>query len=360
MAAPGGAKIEPQKVDDRVAVVVENWFPRFIANGLDYLDVRRTLGGITSWSEWAGVWSETAERYERLGLDALDAGHVSTAAAHLRRAALTYQFAQFVLTGDVHEREQIHRRMARAYALAAPYLVPPAEPFGVPWGGGMLPGYLRSVSREAPLVVLIPGLESTKEQFSTFEPYLLERGMATLSFEGPGQGEGWYLEAFRNDGYLDAVRRLFGVIAKHPQLSGRPVALLGTSFGGYLALRCAAEVDVAGVVDIAGFYDLSGLEDLQPVIRENLAHFMKVSVAELPELTSDVSLAGSLPLGARVLVVHGEKDPIVPVENARRIAEAQPDADLWLFPEGNHSCNNIHTIVRPAIADWLADLLETA
>jgi hypothetical protein len=30
----------------------------------------------------------------------------------------------------------------------------------------------------------------------------------------------------------------------------------------------------------------------------------------------------------------------------------------WLEPTGNHSCNNVAAVVRPAVADWVADRLE--
>ena len=92
-------------------------------------------------------------------------------------------------------------------------------------------------------------------------------------------------------------------------------------------------------------------------------------VGQLPARVKWLSLAALFLIGLQyafvalrvpVLVVHGEKDPIVPVANARRIAAAQPDADVWLYPDGNHSCNNLHTIVRPAISDWLAERLGAA
>lgn len=345
------------RTDDKVARVVENWFPRFLANGLDYLDVTRILATIERWDQWGTTWESAGEGYETLGRDALAAGHAVTADAHLRRAALTYQFAQFVMTGDNEARRRIHSRMADTYRTAAPLLQPPATPIEVPWRGANLVGYLRTVGDDSPLVVLVPGLESTKEQFSTFEPFLLERGLSTLSFEGPGQGETWYAHGFRNADYLDAMQTLFEWIGNRLDLSGRKVGLLGTSFGGYLALRCAPEVPVAAAVDIAGFFDLKDFEQLQQVIRDNFAHFTKVEAAGVTEVATEVDLSGTLPLAMPVLVVHGEKDPIAPVDNARKIAAAQGDADVWLYPDGNHSCNNLHTIVRPAISDWLADQL---
>jgi 2,6-dihydroxypseudooxynicotine hydrolase len=343
----------------RVATVVDNWFPRFLANDLDYLDVRRAIDGIEGWDEWPDRWVEAGERYETLGDEAVKQGHERTAGVHLRRAALTYHFAQFTLTQDLEKRERIHRRMARVYRAAAALLAPPAEAIEIPWRGVVLQGYLRRplATERPPLVVEIPGLESTKEQFTTFEPYLLDRGLATLSFEGPGQGETWYERGFDDDGYLDAAATLKGTIAGLTGIDGERLGVLGTSFGGYLGLRTAPILEPRAVVDIAGPHDLADLDSLQPVIRENLAHFMKVSVDELPERARDVTLSRTLPIPASVLIVHGEKDSIIPVANARRIAKAQPDATAWLYPEGNHSCNNLYTVIRPAIADWLADEL---
>jgi len=87
---------------------------------------------------------------------------------------------------------------------------------------------------------------------------------------------------------------------------------------------------------------------------------MKVDLDEARDLARGVDLSGCLPVGAPVLVVHGERDAIVPVANARKIIAAQRDATPFLYPDGNHSCNNLHTIVRPAIADWLAENLGGA
>lgn len=321
--------------------------------------MRRTLDAIHSWDEWPDRWVETGERYETLGDEALKRGRDVTAGSHLRRAALTYHFAQFTLTQDLGKREAIHRRSARVYRAAAPLLHPQAEPVEIAWEGAILRGYLRKPAdaKSTPLVVLIPGLESTKEQFTTFEPYLLERGIATLSFEGPGQGETWYERGFDDDDYLGATEALKTFIKSLPGIDRLRLAVLGTSFGGYLALRTAPVLEPVAVVDIAGPYDLADLDSLQPVIRENLAHFMKLPQAKLAGRSGAISLHSVLPISAEVLIVHGERDNIIPVENARRIAGRQPHAETWIHPDGNHSCNNLHTIVRPAIGDWLSDRL---
>jgi 2,6-dihydroxypseudooxynicotine hydrolase len=305
------------------------------------------------------VWSAAAEDYAARGDEALARGRAVTAGEHLRRAALTLQFAQFVITEDEAAREALHRRQVDLYARAAPLLRPPAEQFAVEFEGVSLPGYLRRPAGEsAGLVLLIPGLESTKEQFTTYEPYFLERGMATLSFEGPGQGEAWYSLPFRDDAYLRAVAAL----GEAASSLSRRVVVVGTSFGGYLALRCAAAVPgLAGVVAISGRHDLADFTETEPVVQDGYQRIVKAaSREEAIEILSEVTLAGRLDaLDAPALVVHGRRDRLVPDEQLERIAAALGErAELWIEPDGNHSCNNLHTRIRPAIADWVRERLE--
>ena len=41
-------------------------------------------------------------------------------------------------------------------------------------------------------MIMIPGLDSTKEELRSTEDLFLERGIATFSVDGPGQGEAEY------------------------------------------------------------------------------------------------------------------------------------------------------------------------
>jgi 2,6-dihydroxypseudooxynicotine hydrolase len=257
--------------------------------------------------------------------------------------------------------------MQRLYAEAAPLLDPPAQRREIRYDGGTVVGYLRLPAEAAGpgrpgVAVLIPGLESTKEQFSTYEPYFLRRGVATLSVEGPGQGEGGFGTPFRDARYAAAMRAVADRLAELGGVHPGRVVLVGTSFGGYLALRHAtAFAGLRGVVDIAGPYDLRAFDELQEVTREGFREFVGAADDdEARRLLADVRLDGVLgDLAAPVLVVHGERDTIIRPDHARRIAAALGDrATVRLEPEGNHSCNNLASVVRPAVADWVTDRLE--
>jgi pimeloyl-ACP methyl ester carboxylesterase len=140
--------------------------------------------------------------------------------------------------------------------------------------------------------------------------------------------------------------------------------LVGTSFGGYLALRHAAAFlqrgMLRGVVDIAGPYDLRAFDDLQPVTRDGFRDLVGAATeAEAAELLHDVSLDGVLDeLPVPVLVVHGEQDRIIDPAHAHRVVAALGDrATVRLEPTGNHSCNNLAATLRPVVADWVADVI---
>ena len=77
-----------------------------------------------------------------------------------------------------------------------PALTPPAELVHVPYGDTTLPAYLRVPAAagfgNAPVVIMVPGLDSTKEELQATAEYFLARGLATLAVDGPGQGESEY------------------------------------------------------------------------------------------------------------------------------------------------------------------------
>jgi len=217
-----------------------------------------------------------------------------------------------------------------------------------------------------PTALLVPGLESTKEQFTTYEPHLLARGIATVSMEGPGQGEAWYAHPFALPAFARAFAAALDLIDSHEDLAGGPLAVIGTSFGGFLALRCTADhADrVTAVVDIAGPHTLTPLGALQSVLQEGFVHLTGArDVDHADRILADVTLDGSLErlAGVPTLVVHGDEDRVIPVAHGDRIVAEHPGPVRYeRVVGGGHSANNLHTVVRPLISDWVADALATA
>lgn len=340
----------------RLQQVVGHWLPRMLVAGLPHGDIQRLIAETGEWPNWCATWSAEGDRHTAMGEEAETKGRLVTAGEAYLRAALFHHFGQFMFFDDLDQKWAGVDRKVAAYARAAPLLQPPAEPVSIPWKEGSLKGYLRRAGKAAALVILIPGSDSTKEEFASMEAHFLSRGLSTFSFDGPGQGEG------RRDHYLspDWGPVLRAVLDALGDAAPR-IGVMGMAFGGHLALRAAADVpEVAAVASVNGFYDLGSFwDDLPEVYRANMGFTLGGdTLAETAERARGFSLRGAALPDCPALVIHGGLDRIFPVADARAVTEqAGPRAEWVEYPDGNHVCNNIAYKYRPLVADWLAEKL---
>jgi pimeloyl-ACP methyl ester carboxylesterase len=344
--------------DARVQAAIDNWAPRFVSQGVDFNDFRRTTSALERWEDWLDAWVETGELHQALAEVAEADGSSLTAGEAWVRAALCYHFAKFVWLVDLdRHREATERAKAAVYA-AHGHLDPAAERISVPFDDGTLVGNLRrpTGADSVSLVLLLPGLDSTKEEFFNWEDVFLRRGMATFSFDGPGQGESGFDTYIRPD-YEVAVTAALDTLAWDG-----PVGACGVSLGGYYAPRAAAsEPRLAAVAGVSGAFNFGECwEHLPSLTRDAFQHHSGASDeeearAKALELDLDPVIAD---LDRPALMVTGKLDRLIPWKQTKRIAEESRNGRFVLYEEGNHVCNNIPYKYRPLVADWLAGELR--
>jgi pimeloyl-ACP methyl ester carboxylesterase len=341
--------------DARVQAAIDNWAPRFVANGVDPNDFRRTTARVERWDEWLDAWIETGDEHRALAEEAQS--EISAGEAWLR-AAVAYHFAKFVWVLDVERNRETTRRAISALARAHALLDPTARRVEIPFDGGALAANLRTppgVGRP-PLVVLIAGLDSTKEEFFHWEQVFLRRGLATLSLDGPGQGESGFELHIRPD-YEVAVSAVLDAVAWDG-----PVGAAGVSLGGYYAPRAAArEPRIRAVAGVSGPFAFGACWDGLPgLTRETFRHHSGARDDEEARAKAwelDLSpVIGDLRQPA--LFVTGRRDAIIPWRQTERIAQEAANARFVLYEEGTHVCNNMPYRYRPLVADWLAGELR--
>ena len=242
-------------------------------------------------------------------------------------------------------------------------LDPGAERIEAELDGGTVVANLRrppGATEPVPLVVLIPGLDSTKEEFYLWESVFLRREMATLSLDGPGQGETGFRMSIRAD-YEVAVAAILDAVAHGDGLDLKRVGAAGVSLGGYYVLRAAAfEPRLKAVAGISGPYDMAARWDSMPSLtRETFSyHSGAADQTEARERAATMSLAGVAEIVTQpCLVITGKLDRIVPWEQTKQIADEVPHAEWVLYDDGTHVCNNIPFKYRPLVADWMRDRL---
>jgi 2,6-dihydroxypseudooxynicotine hydrolase len=299
--------------------------------------------------------AENAERQDRR----------ETATEAYQRAAWCYHLGKFLWFEDRSLHDELRELTVSTYAKAMADLDPAGERVEAPFEGAVIPGILRrprAAVRPA-LVILVPGLDSVKEELYAMENDFLRRGLATLTIDGPGQGENAPRFPIRA-GWASVITPLLDHLHDRRDLGFDldRIGLVGISMGGIYGPRAAAtEKRLRAVVALAAPYDLSECwPQLNPLTKGGYVFYTKSrDESEAFEKSRTLTLRGVLEdVTCPLLVIHGAKDRLFPPEQAERIAREAPNATLLMYPDGNHVCNNITYKYRPAMADWMRERLS--
>jgi hypothetical protein len=218
---------------------------------------------------WASEFGTLGDRLVREAERSLGARDRISAAEQLTRASTYYRVATFFLP---HRDERQHR-----YRSASREVFHRAIHDGgrrnvdvlrIPFEGATLPGYFVSAGEgRHPTLVVLGGYDSTAEELMLWiGNACAPRGFNAFVFEGPGQVGALDINpglVFRPD-YEVPVRAAIDHVIGRPDVDPDRLAILGYSFGGYLAPRAAAgdpriraviantlAVDVAGALRMA-------------------------------------------------------------------------------------------------------------
>lgn len=350
-------------MDERLASAISHWAPRFVTNGVAVSDLERITSGLDSWDGWCAAWSEVAAEHEALGRVALGEDRLRSAGEHLAQAALYYHFAKFLFVQDMAQHREAHAAAVRCLTDALPHLDPPGRRVEIPFEGARMVGVLRLPAGDGPhpAVVMIPGLDSTKEEFRSTERLFLERGLATFSVDGPGQGEAEYDLPIRPD-WEHPGSAILDVLGAQLGIDETRLGVWGVSLGGYYAPRLASgEPRVRACVALAGPYHFGECWDQFPAISRAAFRVRSHSAdeAQARALADTLDLTGrAATITCPLLVVFGRLDRLIPWQHAQRLAdEAAGPVRLLMLERGNHGCMNVAPYHRPLTADWLASTL---
>ena len=351
------------KRDSRVEAAIAHWAPRFVANGVPLTDFQEVTAGCERWEHWCKAWSARAAVHEALGDEALKDGYKLSAGEHYTRAALCYHFGKFLFVNDTEQMKQAHRKAVECRNKALPLIDPPGERVAIPYEGKHLYGILRKPRGAAkpPVVVMCMGLDSTKEEMDDYERRFLKRGLATLAFDGPGQGEAEYDFAICPE-FEKPAKAVIDFVETRKDLDAGRVGIWGVSFGGYYAPRAAAfDKRIKACVALSGAYQRSASFEGRPQM--NVEAFRVRSKSANLEEAGKVALRVSLKGVAKnitcpIYIVAGTKDRLTPVDAAKQLAaEVSGPCVLSIVEGGNHVVNNLWYRYRDQTADWMATQL---
>lgn len=349
--------------DPVIQEVLDIWTARFLAGGIGIGDLNRTLSRISAWGDWGPEWTKTAAEHEARADHAEEAGQIQSATEAYLTASKYYHLAYFLSVDDVDLHHHGLNKMVACHDRVLDRQRPAVEKVAIPYLDGPLLGLLSTPPGPgpAPVVIVLPGLDSTKETRHAGRAALLNRGLAVLSFDGPGQGEVSKRLPIRPD-YEVAIAAAVDWIETRPELDASRVGVNGASLGGYYACRAAAfEPRVKAVVANCGPYDWGECWDQLPVVTRGAFRMYSHSRTdeEAREKANDLNLHGVADkIETPIMVIFGKNDPLIPWEHGQRVIDEARGEKVFLAIDGaGHSVNDFPYLVRPQANDWLAEHL---
>jgi dienelactone hydrolase len=349
-------------LDDRLESMYRRFTWRILSNYVTPWEFEQLRQAIADYEQWCPQWCRAAEGHVARGDAALAAGHRLTAGDAYLRATLFYHWASFMFSHDQEQYLAALTAMGSAFGQAAPLLTPPARLLRVPFESMTLNGYLRvpAAAGRPPVVLLLPGGDSTKEELYNLGDHIVARGLAVAAFDGPGQGIVSTVAKLRPD-YEVAVRAMIDSLERRDDVDITRLAVGGISYGGLFGIRTAASDDrVRAVVSVSSWYTPAGrFARMEPLTRTGQYQHLGPDPAAVMDSVTLAGAAGraKVPL----LQVYGGLDRESPPSHGDRIAaEYGGPVTTIVYPDGVHILNNVWYQARPMVADWLAQTLDGA
>ena len=294
-----------QKIDEGYALVNAIWkshgaatalrfahqppYGRVLQLGLDLAEVDRIIAGVGSFyqpgfNDWPTQWFKAGDQYLERGRKSVASGYRQTAAQMLFSAAACYHMAGY-MHHDIGQLLPVEleslTRAAHAYWEAAPYFSPPAARIQIPFGDATLPAFLRlprDVDRP-PCVVLFGGANSNRINMHAVSDFYVERGLAALGFDGPGQGE-YRVHTGRPARTRDYDRALSAVadwLQQDARVDGDRIAAYSRATGGLFAVHAAAlDKRFKAVVVHPGSFNWSNFFFSKATVRTLVTHQLEL------------------------------------------------------------------------------------
>ena len=303
-------------------------------------------------------------------------GHSVAARESYFIAALLYGSAQWPIFAHTPENDRLGAKKVECYTRYAQYANHPIRRVDIPFCGNAIPAWLHLPDNRPgaawPAVLSIPGMDSFKETgVALYGDRLLERGIAVLAIDGPGQKEalnrGIQVTA---DNWFDAGQTVLDWMREQPEIDPERIAIRGNSMGSFWGTQVAA-VDprikgcaVQAVCHEPGMNTIFNLAS--PTFKLRFMYMAGYEdEAEFDRFAQTLTLDG---VGERItcpyLVLAGEDDHLSPIEFTYQLLDTiSAPKEMVLYEGADHGLGGSTSAdlgPNPATltADWLHDRLN--
>jgi len=362
------------------------------ANGIDW-DQPRSLYihapcGIEANADFAGIrervkkmadigpaFAAVARRREAKANAAAQADRKVTARDNFFMAAVHWGAAQWPYDENDETNIAYNNKKRECYAKYAALADHHVEAVWVPFKDKAIPAWLHLPpgysGGKLPVVIAVPGMDSYKEiSVALYGDRYLNRGMAVLAIDGPGQYEapmiGLY---FTMENWMAAGPVLVDWIASRPELDETRVGVSGTSFGSLFGTVLTANeprIKACAVMSVChepGCHTI--FQEASPTFKKRFMYMSGITDEDqFDEFRKNITWEGHADkIKVPYLCVAGEAEELSPVEHSDHLMAAlKGPKQMVVYQESRHSVGNVPAAnLGPfppiLVADWLADRL---
>lgn len=325
-------------------------------------------------------WERGGDNLVELAEEDKVKGHLLSAGDKLNRAAIYYITAERMQSHSYEPRKALYAKFLQTFKEGQKLSKEPCERIEIPYQKGIIAGLYtkaKNVIGSAPCMVIINGLDSTKEMVyraGSFPQLLAERGIASVFIDQPGTGEALRLHGLHAVVETETwAKEVYEFLANLNDIDEKRIGLLGVSLGGYYCPRAVAFEPRFALGVVWGANHNWGEMQKRRLQREGenpVPHYWEhvkwvwgaKDMEEFMDIAQHVHLNGVMEhIKVPFLVTHGEADKQIPLEYAHQSYDQltnSPDRELKIFTEREggiqHSSLDNTANAGTFIADWIA------
>jgi len=322
------------------------------------------------------AFESTAKRREAKARAAEAAGNAVTARDNWYMAAIHYGAAEWPYDDSGQQHVELHNKKRECFANYARLADHKIEAVSIPFKTRSIPGWLHLPpgysGGKVPVVIAIPGMDSFKEvNVALANDRWMQRGVAVLSIDGPGQYESPLLGVYVSmQNWIEAGPAIVDWLLHRPEIDGQKIGVSGASFGSFFGTILTANeprISATAVISTClepGCHTI--FEEASPTFKKRFMWMSNFTdEPKFDEFAKTLTWEGhSEKIRTPYLVVAGEADELSPLEHTERMVRAMScPRQLVIYADSRHSVGNVPAanlgpFPPTLVADWLVARLN--
>jgi dienelactone hydrolase len=336
----------------------------------DFMSVRNR---VQKFNDIPREFARAARKRETIARKAEEEGYIVSARESYFIASLLYGGAMWAIFENTSENIAYNDKKVECYQKYIQYADHEIRRVEIPFEGKSIPGYFHLPNArpagKLPVLLSIDGMDGFKEMMhSLYGDKFLERGIACLAIDGPGQGEC----TVRNihctaSNFKEVGRTVLSWLRSQPEVDPERVAVYGVSMGSFWATQIASIDERLKACCVAYVCHEPGMSTLfqsaSPTFK--LRYMYMAGYEDEQKFDTFATTLSVMDDAGQItcpyLVIAGEDDELSPIKFTYQLLDkVKAPKNLLIYQGEKHALHSTTSMMlgpspHTYTADWLID-----